>query len=102
MEGAKFVTRKSIERFKSLGKLGPKALEGMNSAAFAMSVYLDAIIWAAQENLGMNAPPALLPPALDEKPPQWPIWIDVKELPGALAEALRWKRTPLFLCNGKE
>jgi len=101
MEAAKYVTRKSIERFEALGKLDPQDLQDGDPAAFAMSVYLEAIIWAAREKLGMNEVPLVVPLAIDEEPPLWPMTIGIKEIPVALSDALKWRRTPLFLCNGK-
>lgn len=101
MDGATYVTRKSIERFEALGKLQPEDLRNKHPAAFAIAVYMDAIIWAAKEKLGMNEVPVPPPPAADEKPPEWPIMVGIKEIPAALDDALRWRRTPLFLCSGK-
>merc|ERR1712146_360153 len=101
MEGAKYVTRRSIERFDALGSLDPKNLQDKDPAAFAMSVYLEAIIWAAKETFGMNQAALIVAPAVDEEPPLWPITISFTEIPAALSDALKWKRTPLFLCNGK-
>jgi len=100
MSGASYVTKGSLERFDALGKLEPKALQYKSPAAFAISVYLEAIMWVAKEKFGMNEQ-VILPPAEEEQPSEWPIMIGIKELPAALTEALRWKRTPLFLCQGK-
>merc|ERR1711988_1091627 len=49
----------------------------------------------------MNEAPLIVPPAIDEEPPPWPITVGIKAIPEALSDALKWKRTPLFLCNGK-
>merc|ERR1719253_322698 len=99
MEGAKFVTRKSIDRFEALGKLLPIDLKDRNPTAFAIALYMEAVIWAAKEKLGMNEAPPAPPPGPDEKPPEWPIMVGIKEMQEALSEALRWKRTPLILCS---
>lgn len=99
MEGATYVTRKSIERFEALGTLQPNDLQAKNPAAFAIAVYVEAIIWAAKEKLGMND--ALALPTEDEKPPEWPIMVGIKDIPAALADARKWQRTALFLCCGK-
>jgi len=101
MEGAKFITRKSIERFEALGRLEPTALQSGHPTAFAMAVYLEAVIWAAKENLGMNVAAPTMVPGPDETAPEWPILVDMKGIPAALADALKWKRTPLFVCSGK-
>jgi hypothetical protein len=101
MDGAAYVTRKGIERLEALGKLQPKDLQGKQFAAFAIAVYVEAVIWAAKEKLGMNKVATPAPPLADEQPPDWPIMIGVKEIPDALAQAVKWQRTPLFLCNGK-
>jgi len=100
MEGASYVTRKSIERFEALGSLQPQDLQGKSAAAFAMAVYVQAVIWAAKEKLGMNEAPVPAAPVADEQPPEWPIMVGIKEIPAALAEARRWQRTP-FCAVGK-
>jgi len=101
MEGATYITRKSIERFEALGKVQPSDLQGKSPAAFAIAVYVEAVVWAAKEKLGINEAPAPAPLTEDEKPPQWPIMVGIKDIPAALADARKWQRTALFLCSGK-
>merc|ERR1712232_231263 len=73
MEGAAYLTRKSIERLEALGQLQPKVLEGKHPAAFGIAVYMEACVWAAKEKLGMNVAPMLASPMPNEQPPEWPI-----------------------------
>merc|ERR550525_1140836 len=53
MEGDKFVTRGALGRFDALGQIDLGALESNLPASFAMAVYLEAIIEAAKEKLGI-------------------------------------------------
>lgn len=101
MDGASYVTKGSIDRFAALGTLQPNELREKHPVAFAVAIYLEAVIWAAKEKLGMNVAEAPPPPAEGEKPPEWPIMVGIQELPAALADARRWSKTPLFLCSGK-
>merc|ERR1712039_113364 len=45
--------------------------------------------------------PVLPDPEPDEEPPAWPIVIDFKQVNTAMHDALKWRKTPLFICNGK-
>lgn len=101
MKGAEFVTKKSLERLEGLGHLSPGQLRDRSPAAFALAVYLEAVVDLAKEKLGLKVEPVVLQPEPDEEPPAWPIVIDVKDIPAALADAVKWQRTPLFVCNGK-
>lgn len=101
MEGANYVTKRSLERLEGFGQLMPGILQQRSAAAFALAVYLEAVVDVAKEKLGMKVAPALPQPEPDEKPPEWPIIIDFKQLATALQDALKWRKTPLFICNGK-
>lgn len=101
MEGANFITKKSLERLEGFGQLLPGPLQERSLAAFALAVYLEAVVDAAKDKLGMKVVSALPEPEPDEEPPAWPIVIDFKELVTALHDALKWKKTPLFICNEK-
>jgi len=101
MEGAKFVTRKSLERFDDIGKITPKELKDKHPVAFAMAVYLEAVIDAAKEKLGLKVKVELALPEPAQEPPAWPIKIPFREMPQALSDAVKFRRTPLFICNGK-
>jgi len=101
MEGVHFVTRKSLERMDAIGKIAPLTLKDSNPAAFAMAVYLEAVVDAAKEKLGMKTQPVMELPPPAESPPEWPIKISFKETQQALSDAVRFRRTPLFVCNGK-
>lgn len=100
MEGSKFVTKGSIGRYDALGQLVPQALEGKQPAAFIMAVYLEAVIDAAKDKSDWK-PKLPPPPEPDKEPPTWPIKVGIKDIPGALNDAIRWGKTPLFVCNGK-
>lgn len=100
MEAGEFITRGSLGRLSELGSLDLAALEleGKNEAARSLAIFLDACMRSASERLGMNEDgPAA--PAADEEPPAWPIKIDFKELPKHISEAVRWRKTPLIICN---
>mmetsp|Transcript_1409 Transcript_1409/g.3153 ORF Transcript_1409/g.3153 Transcript_1409/m.3153 type:complete len:389 (+) Transcript_1409:76-1242(+) len=101
MEGANFVTKRSLERMEGLGAIKPGQLMAKQSAAFALAVYVEAVIDAAREKLGLKEIMAVAPPEPDEEPPNWPITIDMAGIPKALSDAVKWRRTPLFVCNGK-
>jgi len=62
---------------------------------------LEAVVDTAKDKLGMKVKPAVLPPQPGEEPPVWPIVIDFKDLNKALSDAVKWQKTPLFVCNGK-
>lgn len=103
MEGANFVTRRGLERLEALGPPSPGALlgDGRAPAAFVLAAYVEAVVDAAKDKLGLKVAPAIPAPGPDEKPPAWPIVVDFKELNAALSEALKWKKTPIFICSGK-
>lgn len=101
MEAGDFITRAGLGRMAELGSLDVAALEGKNEAARALAIFLDACICGAKDRLGINAKKGAPPPAPDEEPPAWPLKIDFKELPKHIAEAVRWRKTPLIVSNGK-
>lgn len=101
MEGANFVTKRSLERLEGLGTLKPGQLMAKQPAAFALAVYMEAVMDVAREKLGLKDRMPVPPPEPDEEPPNWPITIDMAGIPQAVSDAVRWRRTPLLVCNGK-
>jgi hypothetical protein len=113
MEGAKYTTRKILDTMEAIANekvaSHPEGLQPMLikehegdsvPAAFTIAVYMEAVIFAAREKFGLNEV-VVEGPVEGETPPEWPITIPFTDLPAALADARKWSKTPLFLCNGK-
>lgn len=108
-------TQTCMDRLDALGKLNPSALKDKNAAAFAMAVFMEAVITATKQSLGGSDLRAKMQsleggdgPAksgvenvdLSTKP-EWPITIPFKQIDDAISSAWAFKKTPLILCCGK-
>jgi len=98
MEAGEFITRGSLARLADLGTLDLIALQGKNDAARTLATFLDACMRSAKERLGISDELPLL--QLQEEPPSWPLKVDFKEIQQHISEAVRWRKTPLVVCNG--
>jgi len=100
MNGDRFITRRALERLEKLGHLDLASLQKKSHAAFAMAAYLDACMSAARERLGINASATLPESVATDAPVLWPMKVSFKDINGKAAEAARWGKTALFVCNG--
>lgn len=96
------ITRGGLGRMDELGTLDLVALQSKNRAACVLALFIDAWIRSSKERLGLNTVPVveIIEPTADEKPPEWPLTVDFKDIQAQLGQALRWKKTPLLICDG--
>lgn len=100
-------TRAAIERLDGMGRLEPEALRERNAAAFAMAVFMEAVITDTKKKLGLTLITGGAETTEDPEDtdggaaPEWPITIPFSKIQQALDTAIKHKRTPLFCCHGK-
>jgi len=98
MERGNFITKTGLERIESLGSLDTMALKDKAKTAYVLALYLEACVRFAKTKMGIGL--TVPAPAPDEPPPEYPIKVHFKEISTQGAEAARWGKTVLFVCNG--